>query len=307
MHKNPFLAQTGSGVQLASFILLWLVGALFGSLLGILLVMVFFGIGMSEMGLLMGAGTAQGLEAMRMLQVASHVGIFLMPPLLFALLISAKPLSYLGFKADIRIRELWPYFALMFACLPFIYALSEWNRAIALPDALSWLEQWMQAKEVQAKSMQELFLGVTSIGGLVFNLFMIALLPSLGEELVFRGVLQPLMGRFFRNAHLGIIVSSLLFGMMHLQFFSLLPMFVLGLFLGYAYYLTKNIWVPIMMHFVNNAAAIIVYYLWHNGHISIDMDGFGSGGGWPAIVLSLLAVALLWMVSLRNASTGQNV
>ncbi len=301
MFRNPIFAHTGSGFQLILFMALVLFGALLSILAGILLSMFFFGLGIADIGAAMQSNTELGLQSGRLMQVISQLGMFVLPPFLFALMVSPSLTSYLGFKNKSSLTHYIAMLLLMFACLPLIHGLAEMNQSISLPGSLAGLEQWMQEKEQQAKEMTEFFLGVTTIGGLLFNLFMIAVMPAIGEELVFRSVLQPLLARLFRNAHVGVILSALVFSLMHFQFYGLIPRFVLGLFLGYAYLWTRSIWIPIFMHFINNAAAIIVYYLWHNGHIAVDMDNFGSGGGWFAFVLSaILCLAMLYYIYLNR-------
>jgi uncharacterized protein len=307
MFRNPIFAQTRSGFQLVLFMAIILFGALFSMLAGILLSMLFFGLGINEIGTAMQSSSDLGLQSGRLIQVISQLGMFVLPPFLFAMLVAPSVKSYLGFKNKSPLSHYIPMLLLMFACLPLIHGLAELNQNIGLPESMAGLEQWMQQKEQQAKEMTEFFLGVTTIGGLLFNLFMIAVLPALGEELVFRSVLQPLLARLLRNGHAGVILSALVFSLMHFQFYGLIPRFVLGLFLGYAYLWTRSIWVPILMHFVNNAAAIIVYFLYHNGHIAVDMDEFGGGGGWFAFVLSaVFCGAMLYSLYLNRtpSSTG---
>ena len=64
-----------------------------------------------------------------------------------------------------------------------------------LPEFMSGLENWMRTMEDAATVLVEKFMKVESIPGLLFNIFMIAIIPALGEELMFRGVIQ----RIFSN------------------------------------------------------------------------------------------------------------
>jgi uncharacterized protein len=307
MFRNPIFAHTGSGFQLTLFMALILFGALLSILAGTMLSMFFFGLGIADLGAAMQSNTELGLQSGRLMQVMSQLGMFVLPPFLFALMVAPSLTAYLGFKNKSSLTHYIPMLLLMFAALPLIHGLAELNHSISLPESIAGLEEWMKQKEEQAKEMTEFFLGVTTIGGLLFNLFMIAVMPAIGEELVFRSVLQPLLARLFRNAHVGVILSALVFSLMHFQFYGLIPRFVLGLFLGYAYLWTRSIWIPIFMHFVNNAAAIIVYYLWHNGHIAVDMDNFGSGGGWFAVVLSAVFCLALLYYTYVNRLKSENV
>jgi sodium transport system permease protein len=84
----------------------------------------------------------------------------------------------------------------------------------------------------------------------------IALAPAIFEELLFRGLLP----RFFEKKGIwtSIILTGVLFAIFHLDFYKLLPITFLGIWLGYLLYTTKSIYLPMLAHFLNNALAILV-------------------------------------------------
>lgn len=167
MFRNPIFAHTGSGFQLILFMALVLFGALLSILAGILLSMFFFGLGIADIGTAMQSSSEPGLLSGRLIQVISQLGMFVLPPLIFALMVSPSLNAYLGFKNKSTLSHYIPALLLMFTALPLIHGLAELNQNISLPESLAGLEQWMQEKEQQAKEMTELFLGVTTIGGLL--------------------------------------------------------------------------------------------------------------------------------------------
>src|SRR5207344_1198984 len=101
----------------------------------------------------------------------------------------------------------------------------------------------------------------TSVLSLAINLFIIAFLPALGEELFFRGMMQKLFSQLTKNNHLAIIITSIIFSAIHLQFYGFLPRMVLGIFLGYLLVWSGSLWLPILAHFVNNASAVLFTFL----------------------------------------------
>ena len=133
-------------------------------------------------------------------------------------------------------------------------------------------------------------LTVDTFGGLLFNLLVIALIPAVGEELTFRGVLQQSLTRGLKNPHVAIFLSAAIFSFIHFQFLGFLPRMFLGILLGYMFYVSGSLWTSILMHFVNNGAAVVLYYLNHKGIINVDVDHFG-------------AVDSLWMVGLSVVAT----
>ena len=120
---------------------------------------------------------------------------------------------------------------------------------------------------------------------------MIALLPALGEELMFRGVLQRLFHDWTKNIHVSIFLAALVFGLFHLQFYGLLPRVFLGMVLGYLFYWTGSLWVPIFVHFMNNASAVIAAYFESTGATSAKWEDFGSTDNIFLIIGSFLLTA----------------
>jgi membrane protease YdiL (CAAX protease family) len=192
----------------------------------------------------------------------------------------------------------------VFTILPFINYMGELNEQMNLPQMLDGLEHWMKEKEEQALLLTEAFLTTDTVGGLFVNLLVVAVIPALGEELLFRGVMVRLFKDLTGNTHLAVLFSSFLFAAVHLQFFGFLPRFFLGLVLGYAFVITRNLWIPIVIHFVNNAASVIVFYLHHNGHINIPMEDFGSAPSTVFIVGSLLISIWLMVIVYRRENNS---
>jgi len=289
---NPIFSNTSVGFKLFIFLGLLLFGAILGMLIGLIGVAVFFQLPIDQIAV--NTEGEAGLNMMRMLQISGQIGLFILPPLAYALLVSKKPFQKIGFISLKHWGILLAGIAIMFIALPLIHFLGELNLQIKLPEALSGLENWMLSKEEEAAVLSERFLSVDTISGLLINLFMVALLPALGEEMVFRGALQPLFIRLVKNVHLGIFIAALLFGVMHLQFYGLIPRVLLGLFLGYFYFYSGSLWIPVLMHFLNNGTAVVVYYLHHNGFIEVEMENFGSVQNQLYTVFSvLMAIGLI--------------
>ncbi len=285
---NPLFSNTSAGFKLFIFLGLLLFGAILGMLAGLIGIVLFLHVPMDQLTLNSGGET--GLNVARLLQISGQIGLFILPPLAYAWLVSSKPFRNLGFSGVKHWGVLLAGVAIMYFGLPLIHFFGELNLQLKLPDSLSGIENWMLLKEEEAALLGECFLSVDTISGLMINLFMVALLPALGEEMVFRGVLQPLFIRLVKNVHLGIFIAALLFGMMHLQFYGLIPRVLLGMFLGYFYFYTSSLWVPILMHFLNNGTAVVVYYLHHNGFIEVEMENFGAVQNQLYTVLSVLMV-----------------
>jgi membrane protease YdiL (CAAX protease family) len=172
------------------------------------------------------------------------------------------------------------------------------------PEWLSGVEKWMQNAEENAAELTEAFLKVETTGGLIFNLFMIAFLPAIGEELLFRGVIQRIFTRMTKNYHWGIWIAAFLFSALHIQFYGFVPRLLLGVLFGYLLIWSGSMWLPIVAHFVNNGFAVIAMYLVDKNIVNPKVENIGSSSDeFVAIGLSLVVVVLL-MVLIKKENRG---
>ena len=202
-----------------------------------------------------------GLVGMKWLQLLQSVATFLLPALAGAYLWSNTPMQWLHLNKKPSWQEALAAVVVMLLAIPGINLLSAWNQQMVLPEWMSGIEQWMRMQEDAAAQLTEQFLRVDTVGGLLVNIGLMALLPAVGEELTFRGVVQ---GMFTRNRHVAIWATAAIFSFVHLQFYGFLPRMLLGAMFGYMLWWTGSLWVPMLMHFVNNCAAVVVAYLAYN-------------------------------------------
>ncbi|MBK9291620.1 MAG: CPBP family intramembrane metalloprotease [Bacteroidetes bacterium] len=294
MNNNPF-AETSNAFRWLALIFLVLMGALLGMLAGL---------GLQQ---LFGATGQESLKAMRIMQLSTQMGLFFLPPLAWAWTFGKEARFALGIGNKPGYLFLLSGILLMIAALPLIHQLAEWNNAIRLPERLAALESALRMLEDRAEALTNMFLSVSTIHDLLFNLFMIAFVPALGEELLFRGVIQQQLIRSFRNVHIAVIFGAMLFSALHFQFYGLIPRFVLGVFLGYFFLWSRSLWVPVAMHLVNNAMAVVAYYLHHNGYTSIPMEELGGTSDWWIVALSALLSFGFLIAAKHFASPDQKV
>jgi membrane protease YdiL (CAAX protease family) len=216
------------------------------------------------------------VNALKFLQLMNSLGIFLIPALLFTLLSSGKILQPLQLNRRPSMVSLLLLFPLFFTFLPLINLTVEWNANMQLPTLLAPLEDWMRQSEDQAMQLTQAFLQMDSVGDLMINLLLIALLPALGEELIFRGIVQQIINKGNGNYHIGVWLSAILFSALHLQFYGFLPRLLLGAFFGYLFVWSGNLWVPILVHFINNATALLATYTLGPNVVKEDFDTIGA-------------------------------
>jgi membrane protease YdiL (CAAX protease family) len=150
------------------------------------------------------------------------------------------------------------------------------NSKMNLPAWLSGVEEWMRTKEDTASDMTGLLLKSSGIGELVLNIFILSVIPSIGEEMIFRGILQQILIRFFRSGHAGIWITSIIFSAIHFQFFGFLPRLILGLSFGYLFFWSGNLWLSIIAHFINNAIPVAMSYFFSWNELNVKAKGFAE-------------------------------
>jgi membrane protease YdiL (CAAX protease family) len=152
----------------------------------------------------------------------------------------------------------------------------------------------------------EKMVNVSDISGLIINLIMIAGLAAFGEELLFRSVLQSFLVKKCKNAHIGILITSIIFSLIHFDIYGFLPRLVLGLILGYMFYYSRSIWIPMAMHFVNNGTIVVLYFLNNVKVINIDVESFGQTNV-AVLILSIIAMIVLSYFSIRLSNKEKNI
>lgn len=197
---------------------------------------------------------------LKALQLFNTLGIFLIPAMLFSQIFSAQPNVYLRLNRGFSLQILAAIVVLFVAFIPITDALSWLNNLVTLPSFLADFETGMRQSTEQMQSLIGSFMQMDSFGAFLFNLFLMAALPALGEEFFFRGVLQRLLISRTGRVHLSVWITGLAFGLMHQQFFGIIPLVILGALLGYLKEWTGSLWASILAHFVNNAAIVVVMY-----------------------------------------------
>jgi uncharacterized protein len=209
-------------------------------------------------------------------QVVQSFGLFLVPSLLLGRIFSGNGFGYLKMNKTSSGILFFIVSVVMLSALPVINLMAELNSMIRLPESMSGLQQLMEKSSLAYQAASEAFLKVTSWQGLVVNLFVIALLPALGEELLFRGVIQRIFCNMAGNYHIGILISGFLFSFMHFEFFAFFPRWALGIMFGYMLLWSGSIWLPVLAHFINNSLAVVIYYFVSAGMVDKKSADFGS-------------------------------
>ena len=234
------------------------------------------------------------VDLLRYFQIVQSFSVFIIPSLLAGLLFWGHFTRGIGLHQP-NPRLIMLSMLIIISVQPLSSFLGVWNSNMNLPEFLSGTEEWMRQAEESARHIIFDFLDTDSLSLLFINLIMIAILPAVGEEMLFRGVLQPVFGELVKNKHLAVFITAFLFSAIHFQFFTFLPRFILGLALGYLMLWGKNLWYPVAGHFANNFMSLVVFYYYQLMHPGVNPMNPSTGdisSGW--IILGSLTTILLF-------------
>ena len=204
------------------------------------------------------------------------LGAFILAPLAYLFVVEKKKIS-IFFNNNNKIGI--PLILTIFIVIAFMSVNSifiEWNANLVLPEYLKSFEIWAQEMERQAQELTLMMTRFDGFGDLLFGLLIIALIPAVGEEILFRGLLQNQLFAMSKNMHVAIWVGGFIFSAIHLQFYGLVPRMFLGVLFGYLYYWSGNLWVPILGHFINNGLTLVLLYLYQTDNIAYDIESTTS-------------------------------
>jgi len=290
--NHPFLS-------LVYLILLALGGALIFTILGVLVSIMIYGLPGNLEGFMSGEGSFS-LNYLRVIQIFSSAGMFLVPPFILAWIESHSVLRYLKLNKRTPAVLLGISALIMVSVMPVLNLTVELNQAMKLPEFLSGLERWMHQKEKELEALTKSFLTMNSWDDLALNLFMIAILPAIGEELLFRGALQRIFTRWFDSYHTGIWIAAIIFSAIHVQFYGFIPRMLLGALFGYLLVWSNTIWVPILAHFINNGVTVVAAYIYQKQGKSLDEFSETTSSSTWVYIASFFACSVLLYIFYKS-------
>jgi len=221
--------------------------------------------------------------------------------LLACIFIKAAPVRFLSLNRPKN--RVWFGLSIVFVivCVPLMGLMLEANKLI---DFSQWPEfyEWLQMQENTNNGMYEAMIGEKNTASFITSILFMALMPAIAEEIFFRGFLMNVFNGLFKNMHVAIFVTAVIFSLIHLQFMKFIPMFFLAVVFGYAAYWSGSIWTSVIAHFLNNTLAVAQLYFITDGDYTKAIE---EGANIPILVSGVLiaiGVALFVYIQ-KNSST----
>lgn len=237
------------------------------------------------------------VTAIRLSQTIITIGTFLLPALLFAYCQDRQWFNYNAANRKPPYSMTNIVLILSITLLPVVGILSAFNQSIMPQEGT--VAEFMRDLEESAEHILEIVTSQRSTWDFISNLLTFAVLAGICEEFFFQGALQPLLTRWTNNPHLGILITALIFSALHFQFYGFIPRFMLGLYLGYLFFWSRSLWLPILAHVLHNALSLLVdYTLQGRGIDTNNMQFTDVRGSIPTAItctlVSAMAIVFLW-------------
>lgn len=228
-------------------------------------------------------------------QGVSHVCSFLLPALVFWYFFEKQRWGDFQPRSLKGVQGLGIVAIVVIAFMPLNGLIIQWNQGIQFPETLAPIERWMQAKEHELGELTNYLTTFNTPAQLALAMLVIAVLPAIGEEVLFRGVIQRRFTEWTGgNPHVGIWLAAAVFSAIHMQFYGFFPRMLLGALFGYLYVWAGNLWVPILAHFVNNGFTVLMIYLRQRQVISMDIENAERVPVMGGLLSLLLCLGLLY-------------
>lgn len=246
------------------------------------------------------------LNPLKFMQVMYSIGLFIVPCFVFLKLADENSLEFLKMKKFPAIIGLLLAFGIMLVVQPLVELTGKWNAAFPFPEAFG-IADWIKQSEDAGEVVTKLFLKADTVGVFILNVFIIAFLPALGEEIFFRGMIQQYMVKAVKNLYIGIIITAIIFSAFHFQFMGFLPRMLLGIILGCIFAWSKNIWLSVFAHFLNNGAAVTLDYLNQRNIINEEQLESVASDNVMVVVVSLVLLGALMFALYKQRKRAEAV
>lgn len=285
--------ENGPFIQLLMLVFYAIVGLVVVSIVALSLI--YFDYGGSILSDLswMGGNNPYYLPAQRMLLIAQQIGLFIVPVILLAKTEGQKLDAFYGFTRP-KIELVFIVFFIMVCAMPILELVTQLNQKMILPDAFKGIEKWMKDAEDRGRLTTEALLKMDNVGIFMLNIGMIALLPAIAEELMFRAALQRVLGRMYNNPHVAIWFAAFIFSAIHMQFYGFLPRMLLGACFGYLYFWSGSLWYAILGHFINNGYAVCAAWYMQKNNIPLSEADKTLHIAWYGYAISAILTFLLF-------------
>lgn len=205
------------------------------------------------------------MNSVRMLTMGGQILLMLLPTLIFARFVYQENISFILRVKFSSIKEIGIFVVGLILLMPLLqYFLSIQNFALQKLSGISPFIKSITDMLDQLNKLVEKTYGSLLTSHSVFDSILIivavAVIPALCEETLFRGFVQKSLEQKLKPFW-SIFITALFFGLFHFNPYGLLPLIALGAYFGFAAYASNSIFIPIILHFINNLLAVLAFFI----------------------------------------------
>ncbi len=255
-----------------------------------------------EKGMLDAMKDPSNVFALRLSQVLGTLSLLFIPAILYSLVTNGSNMFWLGFNRHLSTFQIVIAFAIIFAANIFAGPFADISKAIVsnFPSLNALAKQLENAYNEQVLAISNL----KSWGEYITALFIMAFFPAMFEEVFFRGAVQNLLVKWWNKPLLAILITSIFFSLIHMSIYLFLSRIVLGFVLGLLYFKSKNIWVNIIAHFLNNAIAVTALFYMSRNSSKVDISKLDPRIDWWLGIVGLGALVFLFRLFDRYSKSN---
>lgn len=284
-------------MQLAMLLMLCGAGLIFSSVVSAGIAIFFFKIPFDQLSEVL--LNPNNVALLQTLQTVSSFFVMALPAIIFGLIMNKKDsLGTLGFSRAISGKQFFIIVLMAISGLFIGGTLAELNSMIPISERAT---QFFQELEKTYNDQVLALANMKNNTDFIISLLVLALIPSIFEEMLFRGALQPVCISLTKNVFAGILITSILFSAIHFSFYGFLTRLFLGLLLGFVYYISKNLWLSISVHFFNNAVAVVQLYALSKAG-TLNNDSMNDHIPWYYGVIGIVTLGMLFFNFQRESA-----
>lgn len=232
------------------------------------------------------------VTSLRLLTMAGQILFILLPALVFANYVYSDVTRLLRVRMP-EMQELFFFIiglvVLTFLLQSYIMIQSFIVERLAVHyefvrDAKSFLDQLDKTIESSYKSL----LTADNLASMLLVVLVVSVVPAVSEEAFFRGYIQGSLEHKY-SPFASSLFTAIIFGAFHFHPYQIVPLAALGMYFGYAAYKSNSIVIPVVLHFLNNFSAVILFF-------AVGNDDLAEAGGGTFGDIQLVAVMFMGLL-----------
>jgi hypothetical protein len=234
--------------------------------------------------------TRDNVWTMRWLTFIGQLCFILLPTLLLARLFATRLRDVFQFRIP-GLRESTLALLALFSLQRVFEAYMYFQERVSMPDIL---REVIEPIKKMLEELTKVLLRADSPLELSAVILIVAVVPAIVEELLFRGLIQKIFERLMSPV-VSAVLAGAIFGLFHVNPFEIVPLVGLGVFFGLLRYRSQSLLVPIAAHFFNNLMAVLAsFYGIQDDNLMAAAQMTSSV---PMMIFDLIAFGLLFFLT----------